>query len=91
MATKGAAFCTSSSLNPNAMSLVKRGEKRIAVMGILAYLVFQIFVNIGMNTGIVPATGIPLPFVSYGGTNLIINVIAVGLVLKYLNERSVFE
>ncbi len=73
------------------INLLKRDEKRIAVMGILAYLVFQIFVNIGMNTGIVPATGIPLPFVSYGGTNLIINVIAVGLVLKYLNERSVFE
>ena len=68
------------------LNLLKRDEKRIAAVGILAYLIFQIFINIGMNLGIVPATGIPLPFISYGGTNLIINVLAVGLILKFLNE-----
>lgn len=69
---------------------LNQAENRYAVIGFLAYLTFQVFVNIGMNIGIVPATGVPLPFISYGGSNLLINVIAVGISLKYLNERSVF-
>lgn len=72
----------------NAMSEIKVRERRIASAGILAYLMFQTFINIGMNTGVVPATGIPLPFISYGGSSLLINALAVGVVLKYLNERG---
>jgi rod shape determining protein RodA len=41
--------------------------------------VFQIFVNIGMTIGIAPITGIPLPFVSYGGTSMIVSLMMVGL------------
>ncbi|MBW6513823.1 MAG: rod shape-determining protein RodA [Candidatus Syntrophosphaera sp.] len=63
-------------------------ERKIAASGILAYLMFQTFINIGMNIGLVPATGIPLPFISYGGSNLLFNTLAVGVVLKYLNERG---
>jgi rod shape determining protein RodA len=73
------------------ISSLKRKEFRYTSVGILAYLSFQIFVNIGMNIGIVPTTGIPLPFVSYGGSNLLINVLAVGLILKIINERSIFK
>ncbi len=73
------------------INVLKRKEFRFAAIGILAYLTFQIFINIGMNIGIVPTTGIPLPFISYGGSNLLINVLAIGLVLKFLNERSIFE
>lgn len=69
---------------------IKRKEYRYISVGILAYITFQIFINIGMNLGIVPTTGIPLPFISYGGSNLLINVTAIGLILKYLNERSIF-
>lgn len=69
---------------------IKRKEYRYASVGILAYITFQIFINIGMNLGIVPTTGIPLPFISYGGSNLLINVTAIGFILKYLNERSIF-
>jgi len=69
---------------------IKRKEYRYVSVGILAYITFQIFINIGMNLGIVPTTGIPLPFISYGGTNLLINVTAIGLILKYLKERSIF-
>ncbi|NQT65617.1 MAG: rod shape-determining protein RodA [FCB group bacterium] len=69
---------------------IKRKEYRFVSIGILAYLTFQIFINIGMNLGIVPTTGIPLPFLSYGGSNLLINVTAIGFILKYLNERSIF-
>ncbi len=69
---------------------IKRKEYQFVSVGILAYISFQIFINIGMNLGIVPTTGIPLPFISYGGSNLLVNVVAIGFILKYLNERSIF-
>jgi rod shape determining protein RodA len=47
--------------------------------GVVAMLVFQAFVNIGMTIGIMPITGIPLPFVSYGGSSLVSSFLAVGL------------
>ena len=49
---------------------------------IAAIWVFQIFVNLGMTMGIMPITGIPLPFMSYGGSAMIANYIAVGLLLN---------
>jgi len=67
---------------------LKIKERKVATSGIMAYLMFQSFINIGMNIGLVPATGVPLPFISYGGSNLLINALAVGVVLKYLNERG---
>lgn len=67
---------------------LKVKERKVATAGIMAYLMFQMFINIGMNIGLVPATGIPLPFISYGGSNLLINAISVGVILKYLNERG---
>ena len=42
-------------------------------------LAFLAFVNIGMTVGIIPITGIPLPFVSYGGSSLVARFLAVGL------------
>ncbi|MDX6645616.1 MAG: rod shape determining protein RodA [Miltoncostaeaceae bacterium] len=50
--------------------------------GVVAMLGFQVFVNIGMNVGIMPITGIPLPFMSYGGSHTLTNLIAVGLLLR---------
>jgi len=47
--------------------------------GIAAMLLFEVFVNVGMTIGIMPITGIPLPFVSYGGAALITNLMLVGL------------
>jgi rod shape determining protein RodA len=49
--------------------------------GIVVALLFQIFVNIGMTMGIAPITGIPLPFVSVGGSSMIANLIAMGVLL----------
>lgn len=47
--------------------------------GIVAMLLFQIFVNVGMNVGIMPITGIALPLMTYGGSSVISNLLAVGL------------
>jgi rod shape determining protein RodA len=67
---------------------LKVPERKVATSGIMAYLMFQTFINIGMNIGLVPATGIPLPFISYGGSNLLVNTVSVAVVLKFLNERG---
>src|SRR6185437_15664266 len=48
---------------------------------IVVWLLFQIFVNVGMTMGIAPITGIPLPFVSVGGSSLIANLAAMGVLL----------
>jgi rod shape determining protein RodA len=47
--------------------------------GVVTMLAFQAFVNIGMTVGIMPITGIPLPFVSYGGSSLVASFLAIGL------------
>jgi rod shape determining protein RodA len=56
-------------------------------VGVLAMLLFQIFQNVGMTMGIMPITGIPLPFVSYGGSSAIAMFLAVGLVLNVHTRR----
>jgi rod shape determining protein RodA len=50
-----------------------------AAAGIGAYLAIQIFINIGMTVGIMPITGIPLPFISYGGSALMADLMAIGI------------
>jgi rod shape determining protein RodA len=55
--------------------------------GIIGALLFQIFVNVGMTMGIAPVTGIPLPFVSVGGSSLITNLLAMG-VLEAIAARG---
>ena len=54
---------------------------------IAALWAFQLFVNVGMTMGIMPITGIPLPFISYGGSNMLTNFIAVGLLLNIHMRR----
>jgi rod shape determining protein RodA len=55
--------------------------------GIGSMFALQIFINIGMNIGIMPITGIPLPFVSYGGSSLLINAACIGLLLNVHMRR----
>lgn len=56
-------------------------------VGVLAMLMFQIFENIGMTMGIMPIAGIPLPFMSYGGSAMLSAFAAVGLVLNVQMRR----
>lgn len=55
---------------------------RYVAAGVGAMLLFHTFENIGMCIGLMPVTGIPLPFFSYGGTSMLTNLVAVGLVLS---------
>jgi len=57
-------------------------------IGIASMLIFHTFENIGMCIGLMPVTGIPLPFISYGGTSLLTNMIAIGLVLSVSSHSS---
>ena len=54
----------------------------LVCVGVLAMLTFQVFENIGMTMGIMPVTGIPLPFMSYGGSSILTAFAAIGLVLN---------
>jgi len=56
-------------------------------MGLFFYLSFQVIVNIGMNIGLLPITGITLPLVSYGGSSLLTNMISLGI-LESISIRS---
>ncbi len=59
----------------------------IAAGGIVFALLFQVFVNVGMTIGIAPVTGIPLPMVSVGGSSMIANLLAIG-VLQAIHARG---
>jgi rod shape determining protein RodA len=59
----------------------------LVAVGILAMFAFQVFENIGMTMGIMPITGIPLPFMSYGGSAIIASFIAIGLVANVHMRR----
>ncbi len=62
---------------------------RVAAAGIACWLGFQAFQNIGMCLGIMPVTGVPLPFVSYGGSSMFAGLLAVGLLQNiHLRGRS---
>lgn len=54
----------------------------LIAVGVVSMFVFHILQNVGMTIGIMPITGIPLPFVSYGGSSLLANLIALGLIMN---------
>ncbi len=60
---------------------------RLVAAGIAAWFVFQAFQNIGMTLGLMPVTGLPLPFVSYGGSSMFANWMAIGL-LQNIHMRT---
>ncbi len=62
---------------------------QMVIIGVMAMMLFHVFENVGMTTGLMPVTGIPLPFLSYGGSNLITNMAGIGLVLNVVRNRSV--
>ena len=63
----------------------------LVASGVAIWFLFQAFVNVGMTVGIMPITGLPLPFISYGGSAIFADMIAVGLLLSIHHKRQVFE
>jgi rod shape determining protein RodA len=61
------------------LTMAKNLYGAVIAGGIVAMILFQVFVNVGMNVGIMPITGIPLPLMSYGGSSVLTTLLAVGL------------
>lgn len=61
-------------------------------VGVISMITFHVFENIGMTIGLLPITGIPLPFISYGGSSLMGNMLAIGLIfsIRYHQKRYMF-
>jgi len=60
----------------------------LLAIGVLSMIVFQMIVNIGMNVGLAPVAGIPLPWMSYGRSAMLKNFIALGIVESVANFRQ---
>ena len=60
----------------------------LIIIGVMGMLLFHVFENIGMTLGLMPITGIPLPFLSYGGSNMTTNMGGIALVLNVTKNRS---
>jgi len=72
------------------VAIMQATEERLGRMiagGVVAMLLFHVFVNIGMTLGIMPVTGVPLPLASYGRSNLLSTLVAIGLVLGVYSRR----
>ena len=61
---------------------------KISLIGLASLLIFQTFIHAGVNTNLLPTTGMTLPFLSYGGSSLIGSAILAGLVLNYTKNKS---
>jgi rod shape determining protein RodA len=55
---------------------------RLVALGVIALMATQVLVNVGMVTGLIPVVGIPLPFMSYGGSSMVVSMMALGLLLS---------
>ena len=72
----------------NAARIAKDDFGALLCIGITIKLFFELLVNIGMNIGIMPVTGIPLPFLSYGGTTLITNALLIGIAQSVVTRHK---
>ena len=59
----------------------------IVAIGVATNIAFHMFVNVGMTIGLFPVTGLPLPFISYGGSALLTNLLMIGLLLNFYRHR----
>lgn len=71
-----------------AMQIARDALGRMLCGGALVFIVFSVFQNVGMNIGLMPITGIPLPFISYGGSALLAFFAAIGLVVNVELRRG---
>jgi rod shape determining protein RodA len=67
-----------------AAHLARDGFGTLLAFGVATMIFFQVVVNVGMNLGVMPVVGIPLPFISYGGSSMLTNMAAIGIVQSVL-------
>ena len=67
--------------------MAKDAFGRLFCIGVASVIFFQVFVNIAMNIGMCPIVGLPLPLFSYGGSSLVINLVAIGIVLNIARQK----
>ena len=68
-------------------AMVRNKFNSIVIIGITTIIFFHVSVNLGMAVGLLPVTGLPLPFISYGGSSLVTNMIMIGIVLNFYKNR----
>ncbi len=68
--------------------LVKTRFASLASVGITSVLLFHVFINIGMNINLAPIVGIPLPFISYGGSSILADWMMIGILLNFYAHRK---
>ena len=61
---------------------------KISLCGLSALLIFQTFIHAGVNTSLLPTTGMTLPFLSYGGSSLISSAVLAGIILNYTKNKT---
>ena len=61
---------------------------KISLCSLAALLIFQTFIHVGVNTSLIPTTGMTLPFLSYGGSSLIGSAILAGIILNYTKNTT---
>ena len=64
---------------------------KISLSGLTSLLIFQTFIHIGVNTSLLPTTGMTLPFLSYGGSSMIGSAILAGIILNFTKRRFLNE
>ncbi len=71
------------------LNKTKNKKIKLFLISFISIFFFQQFINIGMNLGIVPIIGIPLPFLSYGGSTIIIYFLFLGIILNLINKEHI--
>ena len=61
---------------------------KISLCGLASLLIFQTFIHVGVNTSLIPTTGMTLPFLSYGGSSLVGSAILAGIILNYTKNKT---
>ena len=72
----------------NKIFLEKDEFLKLALVGLISLLIIQTFIHIGVNTRLLPTTGMTLPFLSYGGSSLIGSSIIAGIILNFTRKDS---
>ena len=69
----------------------KDEEIKISLLGLSSLLIFQTFIHIGVNTSLLPTTGMTLPFLSYGGSSLLSSALLAGIILNFTKNRFNYD